>query len=115
MSKVICAGPRDYYDYDMVVKAIEESKFAITELVSGTAQGVDSLGERWAREHLVPIKQYVPNWNKHGKAAGPIRNKEMAEYADALIAVVPYFSKGTANMIKQANELGLKIFIWPNQ
>ena len=46
--KVIIAGSRDITDYSLVCRAISESKFDITEVISGTARGVDTLGEKWA-------------------------------------------------------------------
>jgi hypothetical protein len=66
---------------------------------------VDQIGEDWAREHNIPVKQFLAQWNIHGKSAGPIRNKEMAEYADALIAFWDGQSKGTKNMIEQMDKL----------
>jgi len=115
MSKVIVAGPRDYFDYLTVQKAIISSEFDITELVSGGATGVDGMGEKWAKDNSIPVKSFYADWDKYGKSAGPIRNRQMAEYADALIAIVPYESRGTANMIKIAKALDLDVFIWTNQ
>lgn len=112
MMKVIIAGSRDIYDYDLVKEAIVASGFEITEVVSGRARGVDSLGERWAHENGVPLQTFPADWEKFGKAAGPIRNGEMAEYSEALIAVMwSEGSKGTANMVKQAEAKGLRTFV----
>jgi len=110
--KVIIAGGRDFTNYDLVEKAISKSNFEITEVVSGCARGADTLGEAWALGNNVPVKGFPANWNLHGRAAGPIRNKAMAEYADALIAIWDGQSKGTANMITQAREFGLDVFIY---
>ena len=106
----IIAGPRDYFDYLTLCKAIAFSGFNITEVVSGGAKGVDYLGEKWAREHNIPIKQFLPDWMGLGKAAGPIRNEQMAKYAEALIVLLPYKSPGTTNMIKQAEKFNLCIY-----
>jgi hypothetical protein len=108
--KVIIAGSRDISDYELVVKAVEDSGFAITEVVSGTARGVDRFGERWARESNVAVKRFPANWDKYGKRAGFLRNVDMADYADALIAVWNG-STGTANMISLAKKRGLKVFV----
>lgn len=54
---------------------------------------------------------FPADWNKHGKAAGPILNAEMAEVADALIAFWDGKSRGTANMIQLAKDKGLKVAI----
>ena len=109
--KVIIAGMRDFFDYEVVKKVIKESGYPITEVVCGCAAGVDSLGERWAKENNIPIKSFPADWNKHGKSAGPIRNNAMAEYADGLIAVWDGTSKGTKNMITRAETIGLSRFI----
>lgn len=110
--KVIIAGSRDITNYSLVEKAVQESDFTITEVVSGCCRGVDQLGEQWATEHSVSVARFPANWSVHYKAAGPIRNKEMAEYADALIALWDGQSKGTKNMIDTAKKLGLKVFIY---
>ncbi len=100
--KVIIAGTRNVKDYTLVYKTIEESgwKDRITEVVSGCATGVDSLGEQWARLNNVPVKEMPANWNAHGSSAGPQRNRAMAEYADAAIIVWDGQSRGTRNMIE---------------
>lgn len=97
--KVIVAGSRDGFVAKNVFEAIEESKFIITELVSGGARGVDRDGEYYAKLNNIPIKQFLPDWDKYGKGAGFRRNTEMAEYADALIAVWDGKSNGTKHMI----------------
>lgn len=108
--KVIIAGSRTIGSLEEVVAAIKASGFDITEVVCGGAQGVDQLGKFWAYNAGIPTKQFNAHWNEHGKAAGPIRNREMAAYADALILVWDGQSKGSANMLAEAERKGLKIF-----
>jgi len=113
--KLIIAGTRNIADAaDEVCCAICEFELAydVTELVSGASGNVDLAGEEWARENDIPIKRFPADWDKHGKAAGPIRNREMAEYADALIAVWDGESKGTANMILEMHRQGKPVFVW---
>lgn len=69
----------------------------ITEIVSGCANGVDKNGEHFASSYHIPIKRF-PYLSEHGKAGGPIRNKQMADYADALLLIWDGKSKGSANM-----------------
>jgi len=109
--KTIIAGSRDITEYDLVVQAIAESGFVITEVVCGMAKGVDMLGYRYAKDHRIPIKEFPADWNKHGRAAGPIRNKEMALYAEALIALWDGESRGTKNMIDLATKQGLRVYV----
>lgn len=110
--KVIIAGGREITDYNSVKIAYEKSGFQATEIVSGAARGVDYLGELLAKNLNIAVKRFPADWNTHGKRAGPIRNAEMANYADALIAVWDGQSKGTANMITQARQKGLDVFIY---
>ena len=108
--RTIIAGSRPINDYELVATAIQESEFAISEVVCDMAHGVGLLGLQWAIIHRIPVKRFPADWNTHGKSAGFIRNAEMANYADALIAVTTG-SPGTRNMIKLAREKGLKVFV----
>ena len=109
--KVIIAGSRDYHDYDTLLETITESGFTITEVVSGMASGVDQLAIRYAKENNLPLQEFHADWKKHGKSAGPIRNRLMADNADALIAIHTNNSRGTRNMIKTAENKQLKIYV----
>ena len=109
--RVIIAGGRNYNDYDTLLEAVSESRFQIDAVISGGATGVDALGERFAKERNLPLEIFLPDWNKHGKAAGPIRNKEMAMNADGLIALWDGQSRGTKNMIDIAQKIGLYVYV----
>lgn len=109
--RVIVAGSRTINDYDLVANSIAESSYDLTMIVSGAARGVDQLGEQWAQEHNVTIKQFPAKWYLHSRAAGPIRNRDMANFADALIAIWDGKSRGTLNMITQMRALGKPVFI----
>jgi hypothetical protein len=109
--RVIIAGSRGITGFSTVKAAVEESGFLITEVVSGCAMGVDRVGEMWAMLNAVPVKHFPADWDTHGRAAGPIRNQEMADYAEALIAIPGAKSKGTWDMIRKAEAKGLKVYI----
>ena len=79
------------------------------EIVSGTAAGADTLGERYAQEKGYEVKKFPAQWDLYGKSAGYKRNQQMAEYADGLIAFWDGKSKGTKHMIDIANKMGLKV------
>lgn len=104
--KVIIAGTVEITDYDLVCRVISEAPFKITEVVCGMAKGVDRLGKRWADERGIPVKEMPAEWEKYGRAAGMIRNKEMSLIADCLIAVWDGQSPGTKNMITCMRRLG---------
>ena len=109
--KTIIAGGRDITDYQLVLDAIKESQFPISTVVCGGAKGVDTLGERYATEMNLQLNMFIPDWDTHGRAAGPIRNRKMAENAEALIAVWDGKSRGTKNMIETARKLGLLVYV----
>lgn len=125
--KTIVAGCRWIKDYNIVCEAIEASNFKITKIVSGTATGVDTLGENWAESNDIPIKRFPADWkdltvkgavvktNQYGKynaAAGHIRNEQMAQYAEGLVAIWDGKSRGTSSMITLAHKYGLKVYVF---
>lgn len=114
--KVIIAGSRSIFPSTEAIGIfVRESGFEITEVVSGKAPGVDSRGESWAKKTGIPVKLFRAEWVKFGRSAGPIRNSQMALYADALIAIMPYRkTAGTADMIRQMDRLGKPVYpvIW---
>ena len=111
--KLIVAGSREFNNYDLLKKSIQENfqRWEVEEIVSGTARGADTLGEQFAKEYNIPVKQFPANWDLYGKSAGYRRNAEMASYADALIAFWNGESKGTMHMINLAKEKNLKVVI----
>jgi hypothetical protein len=109
--KTIVAGSRDIVDIKPIRIAFKRCSWEITEVVSGTARGVDRMGEQVAEELGIPVKRFPADWDKFKKAAGHIRNAEMAKYADALIAIWDGESPGTANMIAQMRKLGKRVFV----
>jgi YspA, cpYpsA-related SLOG family len=112
--KVVIAGSRkiheDYYK-DLLI-AIKNSGYEITEVVSGCAIGVDRMGERFARSMNIPVKPMPADWTRYGTSAGPIRNKKMAEYADAAIILWDGESPGSKNMFENMKTLGKPVYLW---
>ena len=109
--KTIIAGSRDIEDIAELYAAIEECGWTPSIVVSGTARGVDRLGELWAENKGIPIERHPADWNTHGKRAGRIRNAQMALSAEALIALWDGKSKGTQHMIEVAKLHGLRVFV----
>lgn len=113
--KTIVAGTRNITEYNLLCEAMNRVDWEISEIVSGGSKGVDSLGEQWAKDNQISIKRFPADWDTYGRAAGPIRNAQMAKYADALIAVWDGKSPGTSNMINEAKELGLRVVVFMEQ
>ncbi len=110
--KVIVAGSRGFNNYDLLKETLDDLRKYIEDIsiVSGTARGADLLGERYANENGLKIHRFKPDWSV-GKKAGYLRNKEMAEFADALVAFWDGDSRGTKHMIDLAKNKKLKVKI----
>ena len=101
-ARIIVAGGRDFNNYILLSQTLdavlEKYTFSEVHIASGCCHGADALGEQYAA---------------YGKAAGPIRNRKMAEYAaegdGMLVAFWDGKSRGTASMIRLAEKYGLRI------
>jgi hypothetical protein len=115
MFKLIIAGSRDFNDYEFLktklsflLQYVKEE----VEIVSGKAKGADLLGERFAKEHGLKIKEFPADWDNFGKRAGYIRNEDMAMYANACVVFWKNKSKGSGHMISLAKKYNLKLRIY---
>lgn len=77
----------------------------ITEIISGGASGVDTAAMIYAKDMGIPFVLFSADWSQFGKAAGHIRNREMADYADELLIIWDGKSRGSANMKKTMEKL----------
>lgn len=112
--KLIIAGGRDFGGVQSYRLLIEEAdRMMPDEIISGCAKGADALGMAYAGLRGLKLHKRPADWAKHGKAAGPIRNAEMAEAGDALLAFWDGESKGTKNMIEVARRKGLEVKVIP--
>lgn len=112
--KTIIAGSRSIADYALVKKAVKNSKFNISTVLSGGASGVDELAIWFAKDNCIPLQMHYADWKPNGvldRSAGHKRNYEMALNADALIAIWDGESPGTQDMINIAYAEGLKVHI----
>ena len=112
--RVIIAGTRSFNDYELLrtscnnLLSVKQRTHTVV-IISGTARGADQMGERYAHERGYDVQQFPANWERDGKAAGFIRNRQMADVADALIAFWDGMSNGTKNMIDNARRKGLAV------
>lgn len=113
--KVIIAGCRDFADYELLKEEcdfyLQNQKPEDIVIVSGHASGADALGEHYALERDLQLETYTADWKAHGRAAGPIRNAQMASVAHALIAFWDGKSRETKNMIDTATKRGLQVAV----
>ncbi len=117
--RTIIAGSRNINSLAVLRDAMKQAErregIVPSLIVSGCAKGVDTNGEDWAREQKLPLIRIPALWGKYGKSAGRMRNVEMADYAEALIAVWDGESRGTKMMIDIANKKGLKVLVYPTE
>ena len=118
MKKIAIVGSRNfknYYVFKRVVSLILDfnnlTKKQI-EIISGGAEGADSLARRYAIENSIPFKELLADWKKFGKKAGYIRNVEIWNYSDFGIAFWDGVSKGTSHSIDLAEKQGKKLFLY---
>lgn len=110
MSTVLVTGGRRFSDAAFLIETLDwlnaSRKFSL--LVHGGASGADKLAGEWAKARMVPVKVYMAEWSKHGRAAGPIRNRDMLQETPALVVAFPG-GIGTANMVQVAREHGIEV------
>ncbi len=114
--RLIVAGGRDFTDYGVVSKILDRilKKHPVDFIVSGKEpNGTDALGERYAGVNGIPVLPYPADWlGGLKKAAGPIRNEEMAKNADGAIIFWDGKSPGSKNMIKNALKYNLPFMVF---
>ena len=76
------------------------------EIISGGAVGVDSLAAEYARANGIKLSVFLPQYERYGRGAPIVRNKEIVDYADKVVAFWNGHSKGTLSVIKYAQKTG---------
>jgi len=108
--RVLVTGGRDFSDRTLLFEALDRlhSLHGFTVLIHGDASGADRLAGEWATERGVEVLACPADWKTHGRAAGPIRNKEMLNEKPQLVVAFPG-GKGTADMVAKARKAGVKV------
>ena len=113
MVKLVIAGKRDFNDYFLLKEKvdcfIQDHNLDVEEIIiiSGGASGADALGEKYAKDNNFPCKVFKADWDSYGRAAGPIRNAEMAANATHAIVFWDGVSRGSLSMINEARKKNL--------
>lgn len=123
--KIVVSGSRTITDHKIISKAMTTGIFELgrilgrkdvfkndqsIEIISGHARGVDKMAELWAKQHGFSVKLFIPDWDGQGKKAGMLRNEEMANYGDAVLAIWDGESRGTKHMIDYAQKIKKPLF-----
>lgn len=112
--RVIVCGGRDYENdiyFDHVMSVLDDWFLGNTEIAHGGCSGADELAHEWCMSHGRKDKEYVASWKKHGNAAGPIRNAFMLSDFKPDIVVAFSGGRGTADMVKKAQEAGVTVIL----
>jgi hypothetical protein len=106
--RILVCGGRDFDDWKTFCWAMAPFVNCDT-IIQGGARGADTMAQEWAGWHERDIEHYHADWDKHGKAAGPIRNKQMLEEGDPDLVVAFPGGAGTRNMVEQARKAGVEV------
>jgi hypothetical protein len=115
--RVLVCGSREFDDLQLFMESLNDlsDKYDFDNnqpitIIEGGAKGADFLGRVWAKYCAFEHLPFPADWKAYGKAAGPIRNKQMLDEGkpDLVIAFLAKDSKGTKNMIEQAQAKGIK-------
>lgn len=110
--RVLVCGGRDFSDSELLYSVLtyaHKNYFEITTIIEGDAKGADRMAGYWAKKNKIKNEKYPADWAKHGRAAGPIRNKQMLDEGRPDLVLAFPGGKGTENMIKQAERAGVAV------
>ena len=121
MNILIC-GSRDWDDFTTIKKYLEEVKNTADNnlqkpitIIHGGCKGADSIAGYLAKQFGFQVRVFKADWNKYGKAAGPIRNKQMLDEGNPNLVVAFHNaleeSKGTLDMVSQAKKAGINVIV----
>ena len=117
--RVIVAGGRDIDNYEYMSQQLDElfwnSSFFDSrqiKIISGMAEGADTLAVRYADEHRLTKILFPANWKSHRRFAGFLRNEEMLSIATHLVAVWDGKSSGAKHMIEIAQAKGIPVWVF---
>ena len=109
--RVLVCGSRHFHDKKRMKEVLDN--YDITTIIEGEARGADTLARLYAERYGIPCLPFPAQWGKHGKAAGPIRNREMllSGKPELVIAFRGPNSRGTQNMINQARKARIPVIV----
>lgn len=119
MTIVIIAGGRDYQPTTDSAAWLDQLrvKLNIQGVVEGGASGADNFGRRWAEGLNIPVKTYMADWPTHGRAAGPLRNEQMAAFLKLYVAHALLLfpgGRGTESMRSIAKRERIPVYEFPS-
>jgi predicted Rossmann fold nucleotide-binding protein DprA/Smf involved in DNA uptake len=112
--KIAIVGTRSFDDYEAVktFMSIVSAGVVVEAIVSGGAEGADTLGECYAHDNGIPMVVFKPEWDLYGKSAGMMRNRTIVQNSDLIVAFWDGYSAGTQNTINLAKKSGKPVYIY---
>jgi hypothetical protein len=109
--KVLVCGGRYYGDWEQAYKVLGEirEKRGITVVIHGDAVGADRIAGDWANGQSLAVIKCPADWDRHGRAAGPIRNQKMLDDHHPELVVAFAGGRGTADMVCRAKAAGIEV------
>ena len=108
-SKIAIIGSRTFNDYEFFKEKL--ANYSMEMIISGGAKGTDSMAHDYSQDFNIPITVIKPNW-KLGKHAGLLRNIEIIDLCDFVIAFWNGNSKGTKQAVDYAKKIGKEVIIY---
>lgn len=111
MQRVLVCGDRDWTDGQLIAQYLEEIRPFV--VIEGEARGADKLARRAAEFLRIAVLAFPADWEKYGKRAGPIRNRQMLKEGRPNLVLAFHDSiersKGTKDMIRAAQSAGVPV------
>lgn len=108
--KIAVIGSRTFTNYELLSSVL--NKLEIDLIVSGGAKGADHLAEQWANEKQIKTLIFKPDWNTHGRKAGFMRNLQIIDSCDSVVAFWDGESKGTKHSLDYAKKIGKGVTVY---
>lgn len=104
-------GSRIFTDFNKFCEVVDRfiefyrEQYSDIEIISGGAKGTDSMAKEYASIRNIKFAEFKAKWGEHGKlAAGFIRNSQMVDKCDYMIAFWNGVSSGTQDSIRKASK-----------
>lgn len=108
--KLAIVGSRHFrnsqFFHQAILDWIDRFKTTPDQIISGGAKGADQLARDYARKNHIPLKEFLPDWSRYGKAAGPIRNNQIVKEATHILAFLSRHGSGTQDTIRKGKKAG---------
>jgi predicted Rossmann fold nucleotide-binding protein DprA/Smf involved in DNA uptake len=109
--KTAIIGSRSFTNYHIFCEKIQNIDVDITEIISGGAIGADSLAARYATEKGIKLTILKPDWKTKGKSAAMLRNKDIVNASELVIAFWNGSSPGTKHALSYAKSKHIPVII----